>query len=202
MSKLHRFSKLANWILKKVLPSDDSETAIGDFEEFYRNLVEEKGNMKAIKWFWKNVFFLLPQKIQYSLVWSLDMFKNYLKIAIRNIKKYKAYSFINIFGLAIGMACCLLITLWVRHELSYDSFHENVDNLYRVDWLDGGRSTAYPLAPAIKAEVPEITDACRFDGMDRLLIQYEQKIFFERDVVVVDPSFFQMLTFPFISGNL
>ena len=72
------------------------------------------------------------------------MLKNYLKIALRNIKRHKGYSFINITGLAIGMACCLFITIWVLDELSYDKFHENAANLYRIEtdtlnrtpWID------------------------------------------------------------------
>lgn len=60
------------------------------------------------------------------------MIKNYLKIALRNIRNHKGYSFINIFGLAVGMACCILILLWVQDELSYDRFHEHRDRIYRV----------------------------------------------------------------------
>ena len=63
------------------------------------------------------------------------MFKNYIKIALRNIKRHKGYSFINIAGLSIGMACCLLITAWVMDELSYDRFHEHAANFYRI-WFD------------------------------------------------------------------
>jgi len=61
------------------------------------------------------------------------MLKNYLKVVLRNIKRHKGYSFINITGLALGMACCLLITIWVLDELSYDKFHENAASLYRVE---------------------------------------------------------------------
>lgn len=60
------------------------------------------------------------------------MFKNYLKIALRNIKRHKGYSFINIVGLAIGMACCIMILFWVQDELSYNKFHEKADSLYLV----------------------------------------------------------------------
>ncbi len=60
------------------------------------------------------------------------MIKNYIKIALRNIKRHKGYSLINIAGLAIGIACCILILLWVQDELSYDRFHENAGDIYRV----------------------------------------------------------------------
>ena len=61
------------------------------------------------------------------------MFENYLKIAVRNLRKYKSYSFINILGLAAGMACCILILLFVQHELRFDRFHENAANIYRLN---------------------------------------------------------------------
>ncbi len=136
------------------------------------------------------------------------MIKNYIKIALRNIKKHKGYSFINIIGLAIGMACCLLISIWVLDELSYDKFHENAATLYRVeenqDYM--GRIfhvtvTPYPLAPALKDEIPEILDATRYVFPGGLLFRYGDKAFFEDNTRAVDPSFFQMFTFPFLKGD-
>jgi putative ABC transport system permease protein len=94
------------------------------------------------------------------------MLKSYLKIVLRNIKRHKGYSSINITGLALGMACCLLITIWILDELSYDKFHGNAANLYRVEENQhySGRVfhvnvTPYPLAPALKDEIPDIIDA-------------------------------------------
>jgi putative ABC transport system permease protein len=136
------------------------------------------------------------------------MIKNYIKIALRNIKKHKGYSFINITGLAIGMACCLLITIWVLDELSYDKFHENAATLYRVEENQdySGRVfhvtvTPYPLAPALKDEIPEIIDATRYVYAGGLLFRYGDKAFFEDNIRAVDPSFFQMFTFPFLKGD-
>jgi len=136
------------------------------------------------------------------------MLKNYLKIALRNIKRHKGYSFINITGLAIGMACCLLITIWVLDELSYDKFHENAANLYRVEENQdySGRQfhvnvTPHPLAPALKDEIPEIIDATRYVWAGGLLFRYGDKVFFEDDIRAVDPSFLQMFTFPLLRGD-
>lgn len=136
------------------------------------------------------------------------MLKNYLKIALRNIKRHKGYSFINITGLAIGMACCLFITIWVLDELSYDKFHENAATLYRVEENQdySGRQfhvnvTPYPLAPALKDEIPEIIDATRYVWAGGLLFRYGDKVFFEDDIRAVDPSFFQMFTFPLLKGD-
>jgi putative ABC transport system permease protein len=136
------------------------------------------------------------------------MLKNYLKIALRNIKRQKGYSFINITGLALGMACCLFITIWVLDELSYDKFHEKAANLYRIEENQdySGRQfhvnvTPYPLAPALKDEIPEIIDASRYVWAGGLLFRYEDKVFFEDDIRAVDPSFFQMFTFPLLKGD-
>jgi len=136
------------------------------------------------------------------------MIKNYIKIALRNIKKHKGYSFINITGLAIGMASCLLITIWVLDELSYDKFHENAATLYRVeeDQDYSGKIfhvvvTPYPLAPALKDEIPEIIDATRYVYAGGLLFRYGDKAFFEDNIRAVDPSFFQMFTFLFLKGD-
>ena len=101
------------------------------------------------------------------------MFRNYLKVALRNIVRHKGYAFINIAGLAVGMACCILLLLWVQDEFGYDGFHENIDNLYRVE-MDQRTDdqwfhvpvTPYPMAQALVAEIPEIADATRYDRAD------------------------------------
>jgi putative ABC transport system permease protein len=136
------------------------------------------------------------------------MFKNYLKVTLRNIMKHKGYSFINIFGLAIGMACCLLISLWVLDELSYDRFHINAPSLYRVEENQhySGRVfhvnvTPHGLGPAMVKEIPEIMDAARFSWTVGLLFRFEEKAFFEQSVVAVDPSFLHMFTFPLLKGD-
>ncbi|MCK4645109.1 MAG: ABC transporter permease [Candidatus Aminicenantes bacterium] len=136
------------------------------------------------------------------------MFRNYFKIAMRNIRRHKGYSFINIAGLAIGMACCLLTLIWVLDELSYDTFHENAPDLYRVEENQhySGRVyhvtvTPYPLAPALIEEVPEIIDATRYVGVGGQLLRYGDKVFYESRIKAVDPAFFRMFTFPFVKGD-
>lgn len=136
------------------------------------------------------------------------MFTNYLKIALKNIFKQKGYSFINITGLAIGMACCIFLLLWVQDELSYDKFHKNVKNLYRIEQDQPSAGgifhvylTSYPMGPGIKETIPEIENVSRVAYAGILLLQYEDKSFYERNIFCVDPSFLQMFTFPLIKGN-
>ena len=99
------------------------------------------------------------------------MVKNYIKIALRNLTRHKGYSFINIAGLAIGMACCILILLWVQDELSFDRFHKNTDSIYRViqDINFSDHSTTWaitqgPLGPSLTEDFPEIANFTRVTG--------------------------------------
>lgn len=138
------------------------------------------------------------------------MFKNYIKIALRNLLKYKAYSLINISGLAIGMACCILILLFVQDELSYDKYHENADRIYRVtrEWFnsDGSSSlhlghVAPPIAPLLKNDFPDIIHAVRILKGGTPLISYEDKYFQENRFFFSDPELFDVFTLPFIKGD-
>jgi putative ABC transport system permease protein len=136
------------------------------------------------------------------------MFKNYLKIALRNIKKHKGFSFISVTGLAIGMAICILMLLWVRDELSYDRFHENADQIYRViseihtvDHISLNARTPNPLGLTLKEKYPEIINFARFQGFDGWMVRYEDKAFINDNLGTADPSLFEMFSFPFIKGD-
>jgi len=134
------------------------------------------------------------------------MFKNYLLIVTRLIKKNKLFSFINIFGLAIGLATCLLILLWINDELSFDRFHQNVDHLYKVvcsDLLanDKYAVTTPALAPALEQEFPEIVAATRYYEPGNLVVKYGDKKSLEDDVAFVDPQFLTIFSFSLIKGN-
>jgi putative ABC transport system permease protein len=131
------------------------------------------------------------------------MILNYLKVAFRTILKNRVYSLISIAGLAIGMACCLLIFLWVQDELSFDNFHENGDRLYQVvtqyDDIGWTLATPWAIAPILNRDFPEIERAARFNEQ-YVLIQYEDRTFYE-SVGFVDPDFLKMFSFPIIKGD-
>ena len=111
------------------------------------------------------------------------MFRNFIKVAIRNLMNRKFYSIINILGLAIGLTCTILIALFVQNELSYDKHHKNYKRIYRLESHfniqeseDLFAATALPLGPALKLEYPqEVAEFCRFMDMDNNLFQYEEK---------------------------
>jgi putative ABC transport system permease protein len=136
------------------------------------------------------------------------VFKNYIKTALRNFLKHKGFSFINIFGLAIGVACCLLIVLFVLDEVSYDQYHERADQIYRVgirgfinNTLFRGVVTPSPMAQTLVNEYPEVTAATRLRNFGFPVFRYEDKVFSEEKVFWVDQSFFDVFTVPFIKGD-
>ncbi|MBB6110513.1 putative ABC transport system permease protein [Mucilaginibacter lappiensis] len=137
------------------------------------------------------------------------MLKNYLLVALRNLSKHKAFSFINIVGLAIGMAACLLILQYVNFELSFDNFHAKKDRIFRINqdrYNNGKLSTqwaggAFAPGNAFKAALPEIEDFVKIVGADRVLANYkDQKMAITNDYYVSE-SFFNIFSFPLISGD-
>jgi putative ABC transport system permease protein len=136
------------------------------------------------------------------------MIKNYLQDASRNIKNRKGYSFINISSLTIGLLCFILLFMWVREEISFDRFHLDKDELYRVieknPLADNEIHTVMthnPLGPTLKNEYPEVINFTRTRIVQGWVIILGDKQFTNDNIAIVDPSFFKMFTFPFIKGN-
>jgi putative ABC transport system permease protein len=137
------------------------------------------------------------------------MFKNYVNVAIRNIRRYSTYSILNIIGLAIGMACAILILLWVQDEWSYDRHFKNADNLYRVIGDNGAvvgehsltARTPAPMARALKEEYPEIIRSSRC-GVGSLLSFKMGDKFIEETAVPIDNDFLKMLDIRFVAGDI
>ncbi len=137
------------------------------------------------------------------------MLQNYLKIAFRNLWRRKGYSIINVLGLAVGMACCILIVLYVRHEMSYDRFFANTDRIYRIalERKYPGRETFYAITPhsisaAAAQEIPEIQEVTRlFGGFGDTPIIYQNKTFNEHNVIGADSNAFRIFSLQFTKGN-
>lgn len=136
------------------------------------------------------------------------MLKNYLKIALRNLWKHKGFSAITIFGLAIGLATCLLITLFVTDELSYDKFNANADRIYRLDadFLINGtifheRNTPAGFGPALKRDFPQIEEFVRFDGQGKALVKKGEETVMEDNTCFADNGVFKLFSLPFIAGD-
>ena len=199
---------LGEKILKIFLPKGESESVVGDYEELYTEIAQTRGKSRAYAWYWIQIMKSIWAGITVHVWWSLTMLKSYLTIALRYLKRHKIYSFINISGLAIGMACCVLILLWINDEIRYDRFHEQTENLYRVvNDLNYGpysqltEGTAYPLGSAMKEEIPEVRETVRLLPTRKILVAYGEKKYYEENFYFADPSLFKIFTFPFIKGD-
>jgi len=137
------------------------------------------------------------------------MIKNYFKTAWRNLWRHKLYSLINIKGLTVGLAVGILLLLWVQDEFSYDGFHKNEKNIYKVENMVGtGASrqlwsvTAAPIGVLAKKEIPGVEDAVRISGNGYYqLFKFKDKVFSEQNNFFTDPSFFSVFDFKLIKGN-
>jgi putative ABC transport system permease protein len=128
------------------------------------------------------------------------MFKNYLLVTVRNLKKNNTFSFLNTMGLAVGLAAFTLIALYVRFELSFDRYHDNAGRIYRVI-REGRAFTPPPLGPALKANFPEVSASARVLRSSKTLLSREQTSFLEDEFYWADPATFEVFTIPFLSGD-
>ena len=146
------------------------------------------------------------------------MIQNYFKIACRSLRKHTTYTAINIIGLTIGLGCCLVIALYVQDEWSYDKYHKNIGNLYRVvhghaeDGRKGGKNyqnTDYryevwgnaPVGAALKADFPEVKEVVQFSGRSTILLTYGEKVFQEENVFFADSNVLTVFSWPLIAGD-
>jgi putative ABC transport system permease protein len=197
--------RIAVWILKHTARYEENFAIFGDFDEEYQDVVRSTGALAAWFWYWLQFLRSLPIFIKDSFYWSFIMLRNYLKIAFRSLKKHKGYSFINISGLAIGMAVCVLILMWILNELSYDRFHENTDRICRVTMdLEVGSTLHTPVTltaagPALVRDFPEVVHSSRILPPNRVAVKYEDKQFQESRVGFAENAVFDIFTFPFES---
>ncbi|RYE02655.1 MAG: ABC transporter permease, partial [Sphingobacteriaceae bacterium] len=135
------------------------------------------------------------------------MVKNFLKTTFRNLWKNKTYSFLNIFGLATGLACAGLIYLWVEDEVNFDAFNTKKNELYDIrenqkydSYTATFSATPGLMGPAMQAEIPGVANTCRVFDMDAVLFSIDSKSVYAAGIYA-DPSIFSMFTLPFVEGN-
>ena len=203
-------SKLTRLFLSLFTDEVMRETILEDMEYRYACNKEKKSPFfSRIIWICKLILIMQTFALK-SIIWRTVMFKNYMKVTFRNIKKNRGYSFINIAGLAVGIACTIIILLWVQDELSYDRFHENSDRIYRVvfstsnDRLPTNANGSFGVGPALKKDFPEIIETVRIRKMGQNVkryIGYEDKKFYESRFFFCEPSIFTVFDFPLIKGD-
>ena len=207
----------AHWLLIRLHPDDTLEEVEGDLVELYTYWYNRSGKTQATLRYLLNVVSVLPPFVlrrkrnedyyQPSIL-NATMLRNYLKIAFRNLKRQKVSTSINIVGLAIGLATCILIMLYVQDELSFDRYNEKADRIFRVGLKVrlNGKDVGGPLlgqsaASDLKQEFPEVLRATRFRRQGDEFVSYGTTSFKEDNLLVVDPSFFDVFTIPFLKGN-
>jgi putative ABC transport system permease protein len=212
----------ADKLLEWLCPDNLLEEVQGDLQELFEERVQEVGEKRAGREYVLSVLgYMRPwafkRKINHtSKPLYMDMIRSYITISLRNLRSQKVSSFINIFGLAIGMACCMLIGLYIREESSYDQHWQDSEQLYRVanevfagDSHVKSATLAAPIAPVLGQEFPEIEAVARLlppPDVSKSTFQIidngeTQPPFFISKGFMADATFFQVFSYQFLYGN-
>jgi putative ABC transport system permease protein len=193
--------RLPEWIIRRLAWAEDRLSIQENLHDEYIYILTTRGLRSADLWYWGHMIRSFFPFIIFATYWRFFMLNNYLKVAIRNFLKRKSYSFINISGLAIGMACCMLILLWVQDELNYERFNENIDDIFCVvnyppeNPNSNDASVPAPLIPYLKDKYADINNASRFKGSGRRLFSYKENNVFEDNGGFADPELFDIFSF-------
>ncbi len=195
----HLRDKIADLIGHGANPEEafhEAVAAMGGSEKIDSEFFKAHTTKRHGRPFWQ------PPRFMPALFWS------YLKIALRKIQRQKGYSFVNIAGLALGMACCLLIVFYIRHELSFDRFHQDADHIYRItaDAVLGGNPINAPRSPSPLAQYlvtnyPEVHSAVRIIRWPSLPVRFADKEFVQSKIAFADPALFDVFTFALVRGD-
>jgi putative ABC transport system permease protein len=208
--KIPRLGKFLLWLL---LDEEDHHQVAGDFEESYCYKVKTVGKARARIWFWYMLSKSLPGFAWDSFYWRGIMIKNYLKIALRVIKRQKLFSFLNITGLAVSLSCCFLIFLHVKGEISYETHFPKANRLYRIQTNSKYGSTfrnwgasAPALGPILEETFPEVEKTARIRNLGREVLSYQPsqgspKRFEEWGGFIADASILSMLDLECLIGD-
>jgi putative ABC transport system permease protein len=206
--------KLAARLLHAFLRKDLAEEVSGDLEERFYTDLKSKSTFKAKLNYWYQAFnYLRPfaiKRLNQLSIMNNYLLNNYFKISTRNIFKNKMISFINVFSLAVGLAACVVIYLFVSDERSFDAFHSKNKNIYRLDEVQKFTGTneqqvalSMPgMGPALKGEFPEVQSFVRFWLRGKQLITKDETKQLIDNVIVVDSTFFDVFDFPLVHGDI
>lgn len=197
-------SAAATWLLAKMSGS----SVAGDFEEIYREMANEYGVRSARFWFWSQVLKSFPLFATNFICGSAVMLKNYFKLAYRNILRHKRHALLNIVGLAVGLAACLLMASYVIHELSFETMHPGKDRIYRINGRIpmGGQVllnavVAPPFGPAAEESLPEIEENVRILRRHNVPVKIGERDFKEKLMFFADQEILQVFNIPLLRGD-
>ena len=203
-------------ILSRLCSEEQLEILYGDVYEVFHKRVRQEGRLKARLLFYRDAFSLIrpfalkrSEKI-YPALSFVHMLNIYLKTGFRNLSKNRLTSFINLFGLTLGLVAVLLISQYAAFELSYDKFHREWDKVYRVSFsrtvndevFFNGATVFRPVGPALKENFPEVESQMRFYfPFTHAELRVEDRSFNEEKPIFADPTFFDVFSYPLIAGN-
>lgn len=192
--------RLAERLLSLSVLPDGRDVLLGDFAEFYAEVRARSGRVRAAVWYWAQAMKSLPKLISHLSCWSFVMIKNYLTVVLRHMRSHKANALINTMGLAIGIACGILIFFFVQDELAFDRFHDHVDTIFEVKGtlimgnMRMGVDAQPPLGPTLPERFPEVLAAVRITREEHVM--KAGNVLGREKGIAADPGFFKMFTFP------
>lgn len=210
MTPIHppRFAAmLLSWLL-----NDDWDTPAGDFEEYFHEMVESRGERWARQWYRMQVLTLLPGRLTEKTLWSTVMLFKNLRVAMRAMRRHAGTAAVNVGGLALGLAAVLLIGLFMQDELTYDSVHGKSDRIVRIVEASPTPTgdvehlvyTMNPLGPTVAGNVPGVELSTRMFSawtLGRQTLTVGDVSFYEGDYLTVDSTFFELFDYTLTSGN-
>jgi putative ABC transport system permease protein len=200
--------RVGQWILKKILPSEERRYFVEGIEERYVREFKDRGWISALFWYLKDIVCTIPYLIIDRFSGRIIMFKNYLKVVLRNTRKQKAYTLITIVGFSIGMACCILIFFYIQFERSYDDFHADADRIFRValawhtsDTVNYWTTISTLAAWELKEKYPQVEKVARIRNRGTQPVSYEKNLFYEDGCLDADPEIFEIFSISAVEGN-
>ncbi|MBN1272503.1 MAG: ABC transporter permease [Candidatus Aminicenantes bacterium] len=192
--------KWAERFLSFLTQSGERTSITGDFAEIFKEKVANHGVSKARIWYWYQAFRSLPMFLRNRTVWILVMVKTFFTFSLRNLKKNKILSLINLTGLSVSIGLLLLVLLFVRSEWRVDRFQEHYDRICRLEYND---SCVMPsgILPLLEGKIPEIQNTVRLDWPNKTVAKYKEEVYSLNRTIFADPSLFQVFTLPLIQGD-
>ncbi|MFC1564570.1 ABC transporter permease [candidate division KSB1 bacterium] len=196
--------KVASWIISRLKLYEKNFALNEGIKEEYDERSRAYGKFSVLLWLWSQILAVIIQYFIFSLYRGTIMFKNYLKTGYRNFKRQKLVSAINVTGLSLGLACSILITLFIADELSFDRFHDKADQIYSVINRDNYFNYTYRLVPnGVGSTLTEFYDEIEYSvriSPVQAVVRCNEKIFRE-ECTLIDPEFFQIFSFRLLIGD-
>ncbi|MBN2431991.1 MAG: ABC transporter permease [Acidobacteria bacterium] len=187
-------------ILGRLVSPAVRQAVIEDFEEQRQYLAEREGRLAAAGWYWFQVAGLAGERLRSAFTASPGMLANYLRVAVRSLRKNKVHSLLNVIGLTTGLATFILIALYVQFELSFDRYHAQADRIYRVV-RDEYCFSPPPLGPRVRDQFPAVASAARVMRDSDVLVSRGDRHIIEQELYWADPAVLDIFTIPFRQGD-